>query len=332
MKRTPHGAVPVVDGFQVIERSYCDDDSLPSIGLANIHAIVPGIEANKEKIFRATRVFRDLGVNVAIFPEFALSGYFWDDPACRAYMDEALTEHHLDELEHELRPLCTGPLVGVVLNNLTAGPGDRYLNRTFFISPRVPDPLAQEHAYDKVFLPGIEKSYTASGADDRFVLRGEKMKAAFGFTTCYDYLFTELLRQYSFEDGVDAIVQIASWRAAASREYPFMNVRTDMYYGELWDKVIAASSAQNQVWTIACNSVGRHGITDEAFWGGSGIWAPSGIELVQASHFHEELLVVHNLDIRGARQFELADFDYEFDFRQVHRNMSDGESREDRLA
>ena len=196
----------------------------------------------------------------------------------------------------------------------------------------MPDPLAPEHSYDKVFLPGIEKTYTASGADDRFVLRGEKVEATFGFTTCYDYLFTELLRQYSFEDGVDAIVQIASWRAAASREYPFMNVRTDLYYGELWDKVITASSAQNQVWTIACNAVGRHGITGEAFWGGSGIWAPSGIELVQASHFYEELLVVHNLDIRGARQFELADFDYEFDFRQVHRSMSDGVANEDRLA
>jgi len=53
---------------------------------------------------------------------------------------------------------------------------------------------------------------------------------------------------------------------------------------------------------------------------------------VQASHFYEELLVVHNVDIRGARQFELDDFDYEFDFRQVYRNMSDSSAREDRLT
>jgi len=329
----PHGAVPVVDGFQVIERSYSADDALPSVGLANIHAVVPGIEENKEKILRATRVFRELGVNVAIFPEFSLSGYFWDDePACRAYMDEALTENHLAELDEELRSLCTGTLRGVLLNNLTAGPSDKYLNRTIFISPRVPDPLAPEHSYDKVFLPGIEKTYTDSGTDDRLVLRGEAIEATFGFTTCYDYLFTELLRRYSFEDRVDAIVQIASWRGAASREYAYMNVRTDLYYGRLWDTVIAASSAQNQLWTIACNAVGRHGITGEAFWGGSGIWAPSGINLVQASHFYEELLVVHNVDIRGARQFELDDFDYEFDFRQVYRNMSDSSAREDRLT
>ena len=78
-----------------------------------------------------------------------------------------------------------------------------------------------------------------------------------------------------------------------------MNVRTDPYYGDLWDSVMAADSATNQVWTIACNAVGRHGITGAPFWGGSGIWAPSGMNLVQASHFNEELLIVHNLDVKG---------------------------------
>ncbi len=319
------GAVPVVDGFQVVERRYSDDDALPSIGLANIHAVVPGIEANKDKIERAVGIFRDLGVNVAFFPEFALSGYFWDDePACRAYMDAALTERHVDWIDDVLRPMCTGELKAIVLNNLTAGDGSRYRNRTIIVSPMVEDPLAPEHSYDKVFLPGIEKHYTDPGTRDRLVLSTEAMSGRLGFTTCYDYLFTELLRQYAFEDGVDAIVQLASWRAASSRDYPGMNVRTDLYYGELWDTVLSAASAQNQLWTIACNAVGQHGITGVAFWGGSGVWAPSGIRLVQASHFHEELLVVHNLDIRGARQFELDDFNYEFDFRQAHAAMDDG--------
>ena len=57
-------------------------------------------------------------------------------------------------------------------------------------------------------------------------------------------------------DEVDAIVQMASWRAAGDRDYPGMNVRTDHYYGDLWDYVMPASSATNQVWTIACNAVG----------------------------------------------------------------------------
>ncbi len=329
---SPQRTIPVIDGFQVVERTYSHDSALPTVGLANIHAEVPGIEANKAKIERAVRIFAELGVNVAIFPEFCLSGYFWEDePECRAYMDQALTENHVEWIDEVLRPLCTGELRGIVLNNLTAGEGSQYRNRTFIVSPFVDDPLADHHSYDKVFLPGIEKTYTDSGGDDRFVLDSRIKVGRFGFTTCYDYLFTELLRRYAFDDGVDAIVQVASWRGASTRDYPLMNVRTELYYGELWDTVIAAASAQNQVWTIACNAVGRHGITGAAFWGGSGVWAPSGIALLQGSHVAEELLVLHNLDIEGGRKFELDDFDYEFDFREVYRSMTDSDVVEETL-
>ena len=328
----PQRSVPVIDGFQVLERTYSNDETLPTVGLANIHAVVPGIEANKQKILDAVGVFAELGVNVAIFPEFALSGYFWEDePACRAYMDQALTEEHLDWIDDDLRPLCGDELQAIVLNNLTGGPDGKYRNRTMVISELVADPLEADSSYDKVYLPGIEKLYTSSGTDDRLVLRGTRIPATFGFTTCYDYLFVEELREYAFGDGVDAIIQVASWRAGANREYPLMNVRSDRYYGELWDMTMSASSAQNQVWTFAANAVGRHGVTGETFWGGSGVWAPSGICLVQASHHNDELLVVHNVDVVGARRFELDDFNYEFDFRQVHRQMSDGIAEEEPL-
>ncbi|MCO5322782.1 MAG: carbon-nitrogen hydrolase family protein [Microthrixaceae bacterium] len=328
----PQRSVPVIDGFQVLERTYSNDETLPTVGLANIHAVVPGIEANKQKILDAVGVFAELGVNVAIFPEFALSGYFWEDePACRAYMDQALTEEHLDWIDDDLRPLCGDELQAIVLNNLTSGPDGKYRNRTMVISELVEDPLEADSSYDKVYLPGIEKLYTSSGTDDRLVLRGTRIPATFGFTTCYDYLFVEELREYAFGDGVDAIIQVASWRAGANREYPLMNVRSDRYYGELWDMTMSASSAQNQVWTFAANAVGRHGVTGETFWGGSGVWAPSGICLVQASHHNDELLVVHNVDVVGARRFELDDFNYEFDFRQVHRQMSDGIAEEEPL-
>ncbi|HEX6311215.1 MAG TPA: carbon-nitrogen hydrolase family protein [Acidimicrobiia bacterium] len=326
MHAPAHGSGEVVDGFGIVERTYSHDDHLPSIGLANVHSTVPEIERNKDRIERAAQIFKERGVAFAIFPEFALSGYFWEDePACRAYMDEALIENHVDWIEHSLVPMLDDQFRGIVLNNLTRGPGEKYLNRTFLVRASGEGLLEPAATYDKVFLPGIEKRYTESGHDDRLVIESPKGFGRFGFTTCYDYLFTELLREYAFGDGVDAVIQIACWRAAASREYPHMNVRTEQYYGDLWDKIIAASSAQNQVWTIACNAVGRHEVTGAVYWGGSGVWAPSGLALVQASHFEEELLIVHNLDIRGAREFERADFDYEFDFRQVYRRMDEGE-------
>jgi predicted amidohydrolase len=312
-----------VDEFQVVERIYSSDVRHLSVGLANISAVVPGVEENKDKILRAATIFRDRGVNVAIFPEFCLSGYFWDaEDDCREYMATALTERHVDWIENSLKPLLDDTLVAIVLNNLTEGPHGKYLNATFPVAPGY-DYLGDEHAYHKVFLPGIEKTYTETGRDDRLVIDSEQGYGRVGFTTCYDYLFNDLLREYSLTDEVDAIIQIASWRAAATRDYPGMNVRTDAYYGELWDSVIPAGSATNQVWTIACNAVGRHGVTNVPFWGGSGIWAPSGMKLIQASHFNEELLIVHNLDLKGARESEHGEFDYEIDFREIYRSLED---------
>ena len=186
------------------------------------------------------------------------------------------------------------------------------------------DYLDPEATYNKVFLPGIEKVYTETGLDERRAGESRHGFGRFGFTTCYDYLFTDLLREYAIGDNVDAIFQLASWRAAAMRDYPGMNVRTDLYYGALWDMVMAASSATNQIWTIACNAVGRHAISGAVFWGGSGIWAPSGLKLIQASHFNEELLIIHNVNIRAERQVELDDFDYGIDFRAIYKPMGDG--------
>ena len=313
-----------IDEFLVVERAYSDDTNLPTIGLANIEAIVPGIEENKRKIERACRLFKQRGVNYAFFPEFCLSGYFWEDePACWAYMDQAVTERHLDWIDERLRPLLDDTFRGIVLNNISRGSGRKFLNTTFLVAEQIADPLSRDFTYHKVFLPGIEKTYTDSGRDDRLIITtrfGRKL----GFTTCYDYLFSDLLREYTVIDEIDAIIELASWRSQATRDYPGMNVRTDLYYGELWDSVMSASSAMHQVWTIACNAVGTHGISGATFWGGSGIWAPSGLKLIQGSHFNEELLVVHNIDFMGAQRQEKDDFDYSFDFREIYRPMEDG--------
>jgi predicted amidohydrolase len=309
----------------VVERTYCDDPTFPTVGLANLHAVVPGIDENKAKIERACRQFKERGVNVAVFPELCISGYFWEDEdACWDYMEQAVTERHLDWIDGTLRPLMDDSFRAIVLNNLRRGSGEKFRNTTFILADEIADPLADEFSYDKVFLPGIEKIYTESGRDDRLIVTGRSGGERLGFSTCYDYLFNDLLREYAVVDEVDAIVEVASWRAAATRDYAGMNVRTDLYYGELWDSILASASATNQVWTIACNAVGRHGISGVPFWGGSGLWAPSGLKLIQASHFNEELVVVHNVDVESARRQEKDDFDYAFDFSEVYRPMDDG--------
>ncbi len=100
-------------------------------------------------------------------------------------------------------------------------------------------------------------------------------------------------------------------------------MRTDSYYGDLWDTVLPAAAATNQAWVIACNAVGPHPISGAEFWGGSGIWAPSGMRLIQASNINEELLIVRNLDVRGARATERDDFNYAIDFDEIYRRLGD---------
>ena len=65
--------------FQICEREFSNDNAKPSFGLANIQAHVPDIEANQARILEALRIFKEKRVNVAVFPEFCLSGYFWED-------------------------------------------------------------------------------------------------------------------------------------------------------------------------------------------------------------------------------------------------------------
>lgn len=304
-------------GFPIAERFFSKDNSKLSIGLANIHAIVPDIEANKAKIVAASEIFKERKVNVAIFPEFCLSGYFWEnEKKCRSYMEQAVIDDHHEWIESMLMPILDEDFRAIVFNNIRMNREEKYLNSTMIVA-HGHHHLDADGIYNKTFLPPLERVYTTTGKDDRLVV--DTPHGKFGFTTCYDIMFTHLLLEYSKIDEVDAIVQLASWRAMARRDYPAMNVKTDVYYGYLWDTIMAATAATNQVWVIACNAVGEHAISGARFWGGSGLWAPSGLPLLQASRVNEELLIAHNIDIKAHREFEKDDFNYAMDFKSVYR-------------
>jgi len=122
-------------GFRVTERWFSDDQSLLSIGIANIHALVPDIEANKKKIIHAIEIFKEMKVNLAIFPEFCLSGYFWEDEtACRRYIDRAVIENHSQWIDGTLRTYLDDTLKGIILNSLRKGNSGKYNNSTYYIN------------------------------------------------------------------------------------------------------------------------------------------------------------------------------------------------------
>ena len=143
--------------FLIAERFFSHDEDNPSVGLANIHAVVPDIEANKDKILQATRIFKERKVNVAIFPEFCLSGYFWEDEKeCYAYMAQAVIENHQEWIDLVLKPCLDENLRGIVFNNIRMGSKGKYFNSTMIVAHNH-DHLDPDGIYDKTILPPFGK-------------------------------------------------------------------------------------------------------------------------------------------------------------------------------
>jgi predicted amidohydrolase len=292
------------------------------VGVANLEARVGNVSANRERIRQALSCFRDHGVNVAVFPEMCLSGYFWEDEAgCRSYMETAVLENQRDFIERFIRSALDDTLRFIVINILRrpADPGEKRFVNCTLVAGRTASGDKLEAFYEKAFLPGIEKRYLLGGGGRRLVLETEWGR--FGFLTCYDICFPSMLLGYQLLDRVDAVILAASWRSSARRYYPGLGTENGDYYGYLWENLLPAQAAAGQVWFFAANAVGRHAVSGDVFWGGSGIWAPSGYPLLRASNMSDELLILRRIPIASEGKRERADFDYRADYESAGLSM-----------
>ncbi len=307
--------------MRVIERTFSDHEACPSVLLANLH-VTPDIATNLSRMEEVIEVAHRRGANIVIFPELCVTGYVWDD-GDRGEVKQLLEQGEnrvirptIDRIRDSLGDNGRG-LEYVFYNNVRRKEGQFY-NSTFVLNRSI-DYNQEPYIYDKIFLPPLEQRFFRQGTDKRLTL--ETKWGTFGFLICYDLCFVELAKHYAFRDHADAVVTMAHWRSEAVREYAAMNIMTDHYYGYLWDLMNASKAAYNQVWSLAANGVGPHDRSGSYFWGGSGIWAPSGMNVVQASNITAELILVHNLDIRGQLARERDDFDYRIDFNRFYRPL-----------
>ena len=307
--------------FRIVERVFSDDETMPTVMISNIYG-TPDIKANLNKMEEIIQLAHHYDVNILIFPELSVSGYVWNSADQKDVL-ELLMEGENTQIEEWLKNIRNSLTAGsngleyICYGNARQKDGKLY-NSTFILSPDL-DYNEEEYIYAKVFLTPIERDYFNQGTDKRLTL--DTKWGRFGFMICYDLCFVELARQYAFVDCVDAIITMAAWHSEAVREYSRMNTRTDHYYGFLWNLMNGSKAAYNQVWSLGSNWVGLHKKSGEYFWGGSGIWAPSGMTLLQASNINEELLVIRNLDIQGQRDQEKDDFNYRIDFQDFYRHM-----------
>ncbi|MDW7739495.1 MAG: carbon-nitrogen hydrolase family protein [Bacillota bacterium] len=307
--------------FRIVERKFSENENLPTVLLANIYGS-PSVQCNLDKMDKIIEIAHNKNVNIVVFPELSVTGYIWNTKH-QEQITDLLAEGENNRIRSWLKNVRNSlhsnanRLEYIIYGNVRKRLNS-YFNCVFILCPEF-DYRSEDKIYAKVFLTPIEKTYFRQGTDKRLSI--DTRWGKFGFLVCYDLCYVELPRQYAFIDNVDAIVTIAAWRSQAIREYSNMNIRTDHYYGFLWDLMNSSKAAYNQVWSLGINWVGRHQKGKEYFWGGSGIWAPSGMKLLQASNINEELLIIRNVDIKEQSIKEKDDFNYRIDFEHFYRNL-----------
>lgn len=362
--------VSVSDGekeYRVRKVSFSNRKGL-TVGLANIGNYVclergcDSIEQNKKKLAGVINQLKKHHVNMIIFPEFSLTGYFWagkgrvDSRECWEYMNRGVLNRHLNWLKKEVKSKLDTELKYIVFNSIRENPATasepgaekKFLNSTYVIDSTFDcdnlEANEKTHIYDKTFLPGIENVYTTTPRKDFLVVENKSKKIKklwgnFGLTTCYDMCFSQLYQEYAMVHDVQFVLEIASWRATGSGEYGKRTydlkcqdcetcewkpckVEDQYYYGFQWDLMASARAATNQIWMIAVNAVGHQEMGDYEFWGGSGVWAPSGMKIIEASNEAEELVVVENLPIGRNVDSERDKFDYQTDFDKIYNSVT----------
>jgi len=284
-------------------------------------------EYNLSRIEDIVQTAHELDVDALVLPELAVSGYVWDSEESSTVRDhlrfcdnrQPAVRNILDRINDGLVDRGKG-LKMVFLGNVRVDDRNDTMNDSVFVM--APGIDHNEVFYDKIFLTPLEKRYFNKGSDQRLVL--DTRWGRFGVMICYDLCFVDLGRRYAFEDEVDLIISSAAWRTEAFRVYPLLGVEIDNYYQYIWNLMNAAMAAHNQVWSIGANCVGAFEKTGGLFCGESGVWGPSGLPLLHASHKDEELIIIRDVEIRGHMRHQATEhFDYRLDFDEVYRRVKD---------
>lgn len=307
--------------FKIHELFYSDQNSHLSVGIANINSVKADLASNQAKILSALESFSAQKVNMVVFPEYCLSAYFWEsENECRPFMENTTLDCLAPWLDTLVQTFINDTLQYIVVNGLVKTKQDKikFYNTTLVLD-RDGYNLAPNRTYRKTFLPGLEKNYITSGVNDTLVL--DTAYGKLGFLTCYDICFSQMASELVYSHQVEILVVTAAWRKQGERIYPGLGIQETTYYQFLWEKFLPSLAFQHQVWVVAANAVGSHSLEGLDYCGRSGIWAPSGINMIQGSDSDEELLILHNIALKEDIAAERESFCYLDDFRQIYREL-----------
>jgi predicted amidohydrolase len=252
------------------------------VGLAQIAPVLGDLEKNLERHREWAERGRKSGLDLLVFPELSLTGYFLKDlvPEVAIPLDSAQMAQ-IRALSRELDVVC-----GLVLEE----PDHRYFNVALYLSQG-----EILHLHRKVYLPTYgmfdEQRYFASG--DRF-RSFETSRGRAGMLVCEDIWHLSSAYILSLE-GVDMIIS-----PSAS---PGRGVTTDERLGtaESYQLVTRTYAQFLTTFFLYCNRVGYEDGAN--FWGGSMVIGPNGDVLAEEQDADEALVLaeIDNGEVRRQR-------------------------------
>jgi predicted amidohydrolase len=228
--------------------------------------------ANLDAIEARAREAAALGARLAVFPECALTGYAFDDPAEARSLAEPIPGPSTEAATRIARAIGIWLVFGLLE---TAGEG--FHNTAVLVGP-----AGLAGSYRKVHLPRIGLDRFAAPGDGPFAVHDTPL-GRLGLHICYDAGFPEAARVLALL-GADILVLPTSWPAGAE---------------ELAEHVPSARAIENHVWYAAADRVGEE--RGARFIGRSRIVDPLGRTLALGSADREEVIAA---EIEPARARE----------------------------
>lgn len=219
-----------------------------------------GGSSAEENLKRVEGAIMQNKADLYVFPELYLTGY----------TSETFDPEDVATAVSRLQVICNNRDCAVALG----APMQWYNGVTdslIFVTPN------ETYRYDKLYLAKFgcydESRFEKGHAPMMVSFKGMKI----GFEICYDAFFPEIHRFYAVH-GADMVVVISA--SAKSSERAFRTV-------------LPASSLENTVYTVFCNSCGPYR-DDNPFYGGSALYSPLGEEIASAGA--EEQVVITYAD------------------------------------
>jgi predicted amidohydrolase len=278
------------------------------LAVAQIAPVLGDVDKNLALHEKVAREAVSQSINLLVFPELSLTGYFLKDQVPSV----ALTEQ-APALE-ALRRLSQR--VAMVVGFVEETPGHRFHNAAAYLEGG-----EIRHLHRKVYLPtyGIfdERRYLAAGGRIRAF---DTALGRMAILICED-LWHPATAGIAAWDGAEVILcPSASPGRGLGQTEPFQNAAT-------WERVIRAYGDLFTCFLVYANRVGYE--DGACFWGGSEVVGPTGQSLAKARYLEEALLVteVEAGALRRARVANplLRDERLGLTLRELQRLMQAGE-------